>query len=142
MLIYIYTLISILCFSAFNATVKVLPAKIHIVYVLPFVILGGSLVALLSLLLPKVVSYENIVLTKSGMFYAAIMGAIWVIGQLSFLHLFAKSPSLSMITPIMVGGVALGGTLSGFFIFKEPITMMKVLGMVGILIGIFFVSRG
>jgi hypothetical protein len=58
--LYLYVGLSAACFSIFNASVKALPSRIHIIYVLPFVIVGGLIVALLGLILPKFVSYEHV----------------------------------------------------------------------------------
>lgn len=139
---YVYAAMSALCFSIFNAIVKALPSRIHIIYVLPFVVIGGLAISLLGLILPRFVPYENVVLTRSGILYALAMGAVWSIGQFIFLHLFFNHPSLSVVTPIMVGCVALGGTLAGFLVFKEPITLFKVVGVVGILLSVFILSKG
>jgi multidrug transporter EmrE-like cation transporter len=139
---FLYVGLSALCFSVFNAIVKALPPRIHHIYVLPFVIAGGLVIALLGLVLPKIVSYENVILTRTGAFYAMGMGAVWATGQLLFLHLFVDYPELSVVTPIMVGCVALGGTLAGFFIFKEPISLFKVIGVVGIIVSVYILSKG
>ncbi len=140
--VFLYAGLSALCFSVFNAIVKALPARIHLIYVLPFVVAGGLAIALLGLLLPKFVPYEDVILTRTGAFYALGMGAVWAIGQLVFLHMFFKYPELSVVTPIMVGGVALGGTLAGFFIFKEPISVFKVIGVAGIIVSVYILSKG
>ncbi len=42
----------------------------------------------------------------------------------------------------MVGCVALGGTLAGVFIFKEPISVFKVIGVVGIMVSVYILSKG
>ena len=69
------------------------------------------------------------------------MGSVWALGQLLFLHVFFNYPELSVVTPIMVGCVALGGTLAGFFIFKEPITLFKVIGVAGIMVSVYILSK-
>ena len=140
--LYLYALLSAVCFSIFNAIVKALPPRIHIIYVLPFVVAGGFVIALLGLLLPKFVPYENVILTRTGILYALGMGAIWTIGQFLFLHVFFNYPELSVVTPIMVGCVAIGGTLAGFLIFKEPITLFKIIGVAGIIVSVFVLSKG
>ncbi len=140
--IYLYAVLSAVCFSTFNAIVKALPSKIHIIYILPFVVAGGLVISLLGLLLPKFVSYENVVLTRTGALYAIGMGALWTVGQLLFLHVFFDYPELSVVTPIMVGLVALGGTLLGFLVFKEPITLFKMIGVAGIMVSVYILSKG
>ncbi|HSH82206.1 MAG TPA: hypothetical protein VLA19_27075, partial [Herpetosiphonaceae bacterium] len=133
--------LSAICFSVFNAIAKALPSRIHLIYVLPFVVAGGLVISLLGLVLPKFVAYENVILTRTGAFYAIAMGSVWALGQLLFLHVFFNYPELSVVTPIMVGCVALGGTLAGFFIFKEPITLFKVIGVVGIMVSVYILSK-
>src|SRR5687767_11056284 len=106
--LFLYAGLSAVCFSAFNAIVKALPPRIHFIYVLPFVVVGGLVIALLGLLLPRVVPYENVIVTRTGAFYAMGMGALWAIGQLLFLYVFFNYPELSVVTPMMVGCVAIG----------------------------------
>ncbi len=67
---------------------------------------------------------------------------MWAIGQLVFLHMFFNYPELSVVTPIMVGCVAVGGTLAGVFIFQEPISVGKVVGVVGIMVSVYILSKG
>ncbi len=140
--LYLYAVLSAVCFSIFNAIIKALPSRIHIVYVLPFVVVGGLIVSLFGLLLPKLVPYENVVLTRTGALYALGMGAVWTIGQFLFLHVFFNYPELSVVTPIMVGCVAFGGTLVGFLVFREPITLFKIVGVAGIVLSVFILSKG
>jgi multidrug transporter EmrE-like cation transporter len=42
----------------------------------------------------------------------------------------------------MVGCVALGGTLAGFVVYNEPITFSKVIGVGGILVSVYILSKG
>ena len=140
--LYLYAVLSAVCFSIFNAIVKALPPRIHIIYVLPFVITGGLIISLFGLVLPRFVPFENVVLTRTGALYAIGMGVVWTIGQFLFLHVFFNYPELSVVTPIMVGCVALGGTLAGFLIFKEPITLFKIIGVAGIIVSVFILSKG
>ena len=140
--LYLYAVLSAACFSIFNAIVKALPSRIHIIYVLPFVIVGGLIISLFGLILPKFVPYENVILTRTGALYAVGMGVVWTIGQFLFLHVFFNYPELSVVTPIMVGCVALGGTLAGFLVFREPITLAKMIGVAGIILSVFILSKG
>ena len=140
--LYLYAALSAVCFSIFNAIVTALPPRINIIYVLPFVIAGGLIISLFGLVLPRFVSFENVILTRTGALYAIGMGVVWTIGQFLFLHVFFKYPELSIVTPIMVGCVALGGTLAGFLVFKEPISLLKIVGVAGIIFSVFILSKG
>lgn len=140
--IYIYALMSAVCFAIFNAMTKLLPPRIHIIYILPFVIAGAVVTCGLSLLLPQFMSYGRMELTRAGAIYAVIMGAIWASGQIVFLHMFFKYSDLSLVVPILVGAVALMGVALGFVVFREPLSVYKVIGVATILAGVIVMTRG
>ncbi len=140
--IYAYAVISAICFATFNAMTKLLPSRIHIIYILPFVIAGAVVTCALSLLLPQFMSYGRMELTRTGAAYAALMGSIWASGQIVFLHMFFKYSDLSLVVPILVGAVALMGVALGFVVFREPLSVYKVIGVVTILAGVIVMTRG
>ncbi len=140
--IYVYAITSALCFAIFNAMTKLLPTRIHIIYILPFVIAGAVVTCALSLLLPQFMSYGRMELTRTGAIYAAIMGSFWASGQIVFLHMFFKYSDLSMVVPILVGVVALLGVALGLVVFREPFSVYKAVGVATILAGVVVLSKG
>ena len=140
--IYAYVVMSALCFATFNAMTKLQPSRIHVIYILPFVIAGAAVTCALSLLLPQLVSYGRMELTRAGAMCAAFMGAIWASGQIVFLHMFFKYSDLSLVVPILVGVVALLGVALGLVVFREPLSAHKAVGVAPILLGVVVLSTG
>ncbi len=139
---YIFVGISVLFLSLFNVLLKLLPPKIHFAYSIPFITLGAFLISLLgALIIPRVFQVENLQFSRQAALIALGMGSIWTLSQFSFLYLFFRNPDISVLTPILVGGVALGGSIAAILIYKEPITFFKVIGMFAIVLGVFFLSK-
>ncbi len=113
----------------------------HYIYTIPFVVASGLVLALASLFLPKFIPFENISFSRNAALIAAGAGLFWFVGQFLYFAAFSKSPSVSILIPIQVGGIALAGVLTGFLFFKEPLTMSKMIGMASILFGIFFIAK-
>ncbi len=115
---------------------KLLPSRIHIIYILPFVIAGAVVTCAFSLLLPQFMSYGRMELTRTGAAYAAVMGSIWASGQIVFLHMFFKYSDLGPGGPdtgrcrraLNRWGTARPG-LRGLPIIDGPLSVYKVIGV-------------
>lgn len=142
MITVLLLIVSTICFSIFNALLKTMPNKLNMAYLLPFITLGIIIPAVISLFLPKIFHYDHVQFTKSGALLAVGMGLSWGIGQIFGLNLFYKVPSLTVITPISIGCIALIGALIGVFIFKESFNLFKFFGIASIILGAFLLSRG
>lgn len=62
-------------------------------------------------------------------------------GTLVWMRVIASEP-LSLGYPVLVSVSFVAITLGAAFFFKEPLSLIKVVGMVVILVGVFVVSNG
>ena len=74
--------------------------------------------------------------SASGVFYSILTGVCVGAGTIFFFLLFQKGGPLSAVPMILAGGAALMA-VAGFFFFKEPVTIARVLGIVLAIAGLF-----
>ena len=79
---------------------------------------------------------------RVGVLFALMSGAVWGIGQLFFITALSKQAPLSVMVPIVVGGIGIGGIVAGTVIFKESITFFRIFAMMLVLIGSVLLARG
>ena len=71
-----------------------------------------------------------------GVFYSVLTGLCVGVGTLFFFLLFQKGGPLSSVPMILAGGAALMAA-AGIFFFKEPVSAVRILGIVLALAGLF-----
>lgn len=74
--------------------------------------------------------------TKSGVVYSIIAGLFVGAFTIMLVRLFERGENLSVISPAVYGGTLVGASIIGWFIFKEPITLYGVLGVLLIAMGV------
>ncbi len=72
---------------------------------------------------------------------ALASGFVWAFAQLLLLVAFAKNAPLSIAVPMIVGGIAVGGVLTGIAFFGETLSPIRIIGIVTVLIGTVILSR-
>lgn len=74
-------------------------------------------------------------------YLAIISGIVWAFAQLLLIVTFSKDAPISIAVPIIVGGIAVGGVLTGLVFFGETLSFMRIIGIVTVLIGTVILSR-
>ena len=74
--------------------------------------------------------------TGRGVFYSVITGFCVGAGTVAFFLLFQKGGQLSAVPMVLAGGAALMA-VAGILFFREPVTLMRVSGIVLSLLGLF-----
>jgi bacterial/archaeal transporter family protein len=74
--------------------------------------------------------------TGRGLFFSALTGVCVGAGTVAFFLLFQKGGPLSAVPMVLAGGAALMA-LVGIFFFKEPMTLMRMMGIVLSIVGLF-----
>ena len=74
-------------------------------------------------------------------YLALASGFVWAFAQLALLITFAKGAPISIAVPIIVGGIAVGGVLTGIAFFGETLSLVRIVGIVVVLIGTVMLSR-
>lgn len=74
-------------------------------------------------------------------YLALTSGFVWAFAQFLLIVAFAKHAPISIAIPIVVGGIAVGGVLTGLLFFGETLSLMRIIGIVTVLIGTVILSR-
>lgn len=77
----------------------------------------------------------------SPVYLALAAGTVYTLAQLLFIITLAKNAPLSIAIPIIVGGIAVGGVVTGIAFFGESLSLMRIIGIVTVLIGTVILSR-
>lgn len=73
---------------------------------------------------------------NEGFWYSALTGICVGAGTIAFFLLFQKGGPLSSVPVILAGGAAIMA-LAGIFIFKEPASLQRIMGILLALAGLF-----
>jgi len=102
-----------------------------------FVVEGtAALTILVYLIYLRFVGTWNQTSSGPGVFYSALTGICVGIGTILFFLLFQKGGPLSAVPMVLAGGMALMAIV-GIFVFREPLSWPRVLGIVLSLAGLF-----
>jgi len=75
-----------------------------------------------------------------GVFYSVLTGICVGVGTILFFLLFQKGGPLSAVPMILAGGAALMAVV-GIFFFREPVSSLRLLGIVLSLVGLFLLKH-
>ena len=78
--------------------------------------------------------------TNSGMAYSMLTGICVGVGTVFFFILFQRGGPLSAVPMILAGGAALMA-FAGIFLFREPASLPRILGIVLSIIGLFLLRQ-
>lgn len=137
---FITSLLSAAFFSASNAVTKIFQPKLS--FGIGMIIF--SIGVLTSSVVYSLITKAPLTLTKISqqtMSFAFGAGFIWAFAQLFFLMTLSKNAPLSVAVPIIVGGIGIGGILTGVLFFGEHMTGMRVVGAVIVLAGSIILAR-
>jgi transporter family protein len=77
--------------------------------------------------------------SSPGVWYSILTGVCVGTGTLCFFILFQKGGPLSTVPMILAGGAALMA-IAGIVLFKEPVSLLKVLGIIMSVAGLFLLK--
>jgi len=136
----ISAILAIVFLSAYNFAFKSSSSEISNFYGVPFVAGGALLTGLAAVALIKFFRVGSLY-TNKGALLASAAGIIYGIGLLFCFVVYAKNTPLSIGMPVLIGGTMLVGSVLGIIFLKEPITLLKLLGISAILIGVILLAR-
>lgn len=138
---YITSIAAIIFFSAANALARLFQDKIHPLYALVPQIIGAFLSAGIVAVGFKLLSPKSGAFTTQGVTLAIIAGVVWAVGQIFFYVTLSKDAPLSVVIPLVVGGVGVGGVLAGVMFFSEQLSFLRFTGISIVLIGSLILAR-
>lgn len=79
--------------------------------------------------------------TWAPSYLALTSGFVWAFAQFLLIVAFAKHAPISIAIPIVVGGIVVGGVLSGVAFFGETLSFIRIIGITIVLIGTIILSK-
>ena len=138
-----WILISILSgigFSTANALAKNFPNKIDSQYALIIFATVGIITSITGIILVRVLTGKEFILTNQGVMWAAAAGVAWGVGQTLFFITLKDAP-LSLAVPLVVGILGVGGVVAGVLFFHESLTTIRIVGVTVVILGALLLSR-
>lgn len=74
--------------------------------------------------------------------FAMLSGVLWATGNFFFFTIFAKNTPLSLALPIVVGGIGVGGVITGLLLFHESLNVTQIIGILVVLAGSVILAKG
>lgn len=133
-------LIAAALFSTSNALTNVFQSKMSMGAGLTLFSAGVFACALIIAAVLKT-SFQNLSQSGTGIYFALGSGIVWALAQMTFLLMLSKNPPLSIVVPIVVGGIGVGGVITGALFFGEQLSTMRVIGAAIILLGTVILAR-
>lgn len=73
--------------------------------------------------------------------FAMASGILWALGNFFFFTIFVKNAPLSLVMPIVVGGIGVGGIVTGVVLFHESLNFTQLAGILIVLTGSIILAR-
>ncbi len=73
--------------------------------------------------------------------FAMASGILWALGNFFFFTIFVKNAPLSLVMPIVVGGIGVGGIITGVVLFHESLNFTQLAGILIVLTGSIILAR-
>lgn len=127
-------------FGFYNYFVRLSADKLSPTIALMFIAGTSFLVAAISTLVLKLTG-QNLTFSKSDITFPMLAGLCTGIAEILYLVMFSKNPSLSIGTPLVIGGTMLVATVLGIVILKEPVHTVKIAGIFLTICGIALLTR-
>ena len=127
-------------FGMYNFLVKLASGKFSSIVIL-MIVSGTALVfsAITSLMLK--LSGQDLSFSKTSIHLPVLAGVAYGLALFLYSGLLTKGLSVSVGSPITNSGTMLVATMLGVIFLKEPVTGIKILGLILTISGIFFLSK-
>lgn len=134
-------ILSITFMSFYNILMKLLSDRISAVNSVPFVAIGALVMGILNLAFVKHFTPMELIITKRGIAMAILSGGFWSFGTFFAAHMYYKGAQFSIGLPLILMGLLVFSVVTGSLFLKEPVTLVKVAGLVSMTVGLVLISR-
>ena len=136
-----FALLAATSFGFYNFFTKMSAGRLSPTIALMFIAGTSFLVAAISTLVFKFTG-QPLNFSKNAILFPVLAGVFTGIAEIFYLFMFSKNASLSFGNPLVVGGTIIVAVVLGLFVLREPLSAMKISGIVITLIGLFILTRG
>lgn len=105
-----------------------------------FLSITAAAVALLITLFQKYAG-ARVEVTSEGVKFAVFAGLATGIAEIFYFFTFSKNPNVSVVLPLVFTVTVVTGVLLGVVFNREPITSIKLIGILLAIVSLYFLSR-
>ena len=136
-----YAILAATSFGFYNFFTKLSASKISPTIALMFIAGTSFIVASIATIVFKMTG-QNLVLSKNAIILPIMAGLFTGMAEILYLFMFSKNATLSIGTPLVVGGTTVVAVILGVLLIKEPLNITKLAGIVATIVGLVLLSRG
>ncbi len=136
----IFAILSAISFGFYNFFTKMAADKLSPIIATVLITGTAFIVALVVMFVSKIAG-QPIVISKNIILFPILAGLFAGIAELLYLSMFSGGAPITIGNPLVVGGTVLVAVVLGMLILKEPMTVIKGIGIVLILIGLVMLVR-
>lgn len=129
------SILSILFFSGKNALQRYISPRLPSLHALIIQAVSAIVVLLIALTLTRSFTQFSRLDSKPVIIMTVLAGIMWIFGEYFLYIVFAKNAPLTIVVPLVTGGVAIGGVLTGLLFFNESLTIVRLVGIITVLVG-------
>lgn len=137
----VFAFLTAASYGFFNFFMKLSGPKFSPTVANIFIAGTSLLIAVISTLYLKFTGHD-LIFTRENIKLPILAGVFTCLGEIFYLMMFSKQAPITIGYPMVVGGAALVVLVLGFIVLKEPLSLFKIAGIVCMLAGLIFLSRG
>jgi uncharacterized membrane protein len=135
-----YGIFAAISFGFYNFYTKLSSNKFSPTIALLFLTGTSFSIALLATIFFKITG-RPLVFSRDHIYLPVLAGIATGAAEIFYLFMFSKAAPLGAGTTIVVGGSFAVAVLLGVFFLKEQIDILKIVGFVSVILGIFLLSK-
>lgn len=135
------SILAIIFFSTKNGLQRYISPKLPSLPALFLQVVSALIALLIALMLTRSFTQFSKFDSKPVIGLTILAGITWFFGEYLLYIIFAKNPPLTIVVPLLTGGVAIGGVLTGLLFFNESLTTSRLIGIVIVLIGSIILTK-
>ena len=136
----VYGILAAVGFGFYNFFVGKSGGKISPFLATVLLSIAAATVAGLIIIVQKLLG-AKIEITSPGIKFAVLAGLAAGVAEIFYFFAFTKNSNISVVLPVVFTITVVTGVILGFTINHEPVTVIKILGIVASLFGLFLLTR-
>jgi len=136
-----FAILAVTSFGFYNLFVKLTADKLSPTIALMFIAGTSFVVATIATLIFKFTG-QSLTFSKNAILFPILAGISTGVAEIFYLFMFTKNAPLNVGTPFVVGGTIVAAVILSLFILKEPLSAVKIAGILMALTGLILLTRG
>jgi len=136
----ILAILSATTFGFYNFFTKLSADKLSPIIAAVFITGASFAIAVIAMITLKI-SGQAITFNKNMLLFPILAGVFAGVADVLYLFMFSSGAPITIGNPIVVGGTVFVAVVLGLVILREPLTVIKGIGIILVLIGLVLLAR-